>query len=203
MSILAKSRLGYYVEAGAVDIVNAFGIDYDPDFYDIENGDLEGLLGEHGEQYDYGGDDCFYVLHHCNHYYVVEHVSSGWVLHSIDDCKDCDEAAVKYIACYYSDDMGVPATLSLWGFEDAAIKYLDLAKESTNESCYIFVRKFYSSGTITTDISGWLRDDDDEIAEFHTYGAAKAWIENEEKGTYYLSHGEMARPEFYICETIR
>ncbi len=44
----------------------------------------------------------------------------------------------------------------------------------------------------------WAKNDAGEDIIFSSPGDAKAWIEEQEKGPYYLRHGEAGRPNYYI-----
>jgi len=46
----------------------------------------------------------------------------------------------------------------------------------------------------------YVHDDQGYDLIFDTYGEAEEWINDHESETYYLSHGEYSRPDYYIVE---
>ena len=64
----------------------------------------------------------------------------------------------------------------------------------------VWITKNYHASTCNAPRDSWAKDEgDNDPLTFETYPEAAAWVgENEPTGTYYLSHGEYARPEFTI-----
>lgn len=46
----------------------------------------------------------------------------------------------------------------------------------------------------------WAHDDDYNALTFDNAKEAREWIDEQEEGTYYLSHNEAGRPAYYIIE---
>ncbi len=74
--------------------------------------------------------------------------------------------------------------------------YPEEIKESCNdgEPCRVLVvGSFFGYEPIQ-----WAKHDDGEEIVFSSPETAQEWIEEQEKGPYYLRHGEAGRPEYYI-----
>lgn len=86
--------------------------------------------------------------------------------------------------------------LSWYGFDETDV--LDIAEES-DKNVTIWRKPYYFEGTLGAPIADYIRDErTGEILNFDSYADAKAWIEKEEEGVYYLSHGEAGRPDYFI-----
>lgn len=76
------------------------------------------------------------------------------------------------------------------------------AEEGYEGPCRIWVEYNYSSSTYGAPRDGWIMTESNcpEIRSFASRDEAQEWISEQEEGTYYLSHGEMGRPAFTICQ---
>jgi len=69
------------------------------------------------------------------------------------------------------------------------------------EKVRIWCSKNYSSGTLGTNTYDcYLTDDRGDEIIFDTYADAQNWINESESEPYFLSHGEMGRPVYYIVD---
>lgn len=65
----------------------------------------------------------------------------------------------------------------------------------------IWVTPNYYAGTCGAPKPSWVNDGNSpDPLIFDSYPDAKAWINDAESGTYYLSHGEAGRPTYTIVE---
>ena len=78
---------------------------------------------------------------------------------------------------------------------------LDEASIDYDGECKVWIEYCYYQGTNNAPVDGWITSTvDAEPRIFVSYDAAQTWINQEEKGTYYLSHGEAGRPTYTICK---
>ena len=68
----------------------------------------------------------------------------------------------------------------------------------------IIITPHYYSGTCNAPQEGYVMVDDDrydqEPREWETEAEAQAWIDEQQAGTYYLSHGEAGSPSYSIVD---
>ncbi len=69
--------------------------------------------------------------------------------------------------------------------------------DSTNPCAVLISRDFYGP---SSQIEVAMEDDGQHEAEFDTAATAQAWIDEAEKGTYYLFHNESSRPTYKVVE---
>ena len=80
-----------------------------------------------------------------------------------------------------------------WGIDDPAN---DAVAEEYKEPCRIVVKGCYYGYTPYD----YACDNTGEPIDFDNAPAAQAWIDEQEAGTYYLSHNEAGRPTYIIVK---
>lgn len=105
-------------------------------------------------------------------------------------------------------------TVGMWdgdAYENLALYDISVKPTESDESdtdVKIWIEFYYSPTTLNAPLDRYARNNDVntedssfeayEAHEFDTYADAKAWIDKQESGRYYLSHGETDRPKYTI-----
>ena len=100
----------------------------------------------------------------------------------------------KFIEEWDWQGLGKEEWLASWGFD---VTPDDVDEDATDVR--IWVRRFFYETTLGAPIDGYLVDENHDAMIFDTVANAQVWIDEADSETYYLSHGEYARPEYTIC----
>ena len=166
--------------------------------------EIEELLDEAADRYDYGGDDYFYIL---DGYYIEYRSASGWHVEnmSVDQQESTDQLAARVIEDNYTEDSSAPEALSLFGLDCLAVDRLDVVGNDYDGDCKVWKRShYYDSHESNVQHSDWIRDHDHEAIIFSCAADAREAVKEaiksrENNGLYMLSHGESSRPSYYIA----
>ena len=158
-----------------------------------EDTDISSFLSHRASAISNGSEDVYFFISSCGVYYhqqndhftLYDHQPVSWQ---------------QYLKAWDYDDYGDFVSL-LASFRLSAKDYLDEADENYIGECKVWTEYFYYDGTLSAPYDRWALDEEThEPLFFSNYQAAQAWVEEQEGGTYYLSHGEYDPPIYTICK---
>lgn len=112
----------------------------------------------------------------------------------IDAKKDADKWLEETVAGF-----DLSENYPIAGLEWGVLTLDELKASESDEGPFkiLMAASFSSSNRVETRFS-YAEDDKYAPVEFETYEDAEKWLNEENSGAYYLSHGEMGRPEDII-----
>lgn len=73
----------------------------------------------------------------------------------------------------------------------------DVRNETWQDTCRVIIKETFFGNYTPID---YVRNENQEMMIFENYSTTQAWVNKQEKGTYYLRHNEAGRPVYYIVE---